>query len=295
LDLRNADISDVLEIVATSIESANYYKLNGSLIQVDAVRSGELTTQWSNHVTNDASIDIYIAEYNRLHSRQIRVMAKNIVGDDLIILLRLEDAKPLDELTASNLKSVIVDYADRFHLTISPKRMVIGNNTTEHIKMFINKGMIMQDVMLTWKNSERDTFRKNSFMERVNLMYDLATTMGSRFTDMDLVMNEMFNDYSYIDGLNRGSFTFLPTPKLFMGNGSPEVLLGAFELRNFARRVRIVNEPLFDLMSDLCTTLLYSGGKQTFIDSVKSSLIKDNKREVGEEWALDRDWETTSI
>jgi RNA-directed RNA polymerase len=273
VDLRYATESTVLNLVSESTASEHFYKIGDDIVRAGAVRSGQIDTTGSNHVTNDASSDVYIKAYNALHAIKIKLVSKNVVGDDLVMVCKRCDGMPLDQKVAEDIKQVIIDFSSKFHLTISPKRMVIGNNTTEHIKMFVHKGRVMQDVMLTWKNGERDTFRKNNFMERVNFLYDMVTTMGSRFTDLDYLIAEMFKDFNYIDGLNRGVFTFLPTPLVFMGGGGPEVLLRAFELRNFARRLRIVDNELFYTISKLCATMLSGRGKADFINTVKKQLI----------------------
>lgn len=259
-------------IQAESYRRPLRYKANKIIADAAGVKSGELTTQLRNTATNKAHTDEVIMKFNNKSIRKIRIKSENIIGDDKNIVFAMDDGKPLTEEVAKLLVSVARDVANENHMELSAKRTVVGNIVTEHIKIFVARGYIMQDVFLDSFASEKNSFRGMSYVDRLNTIYDIFMTMLIRSAQSPSLMELMINDMYMLDGLKSGRVTFIPTIGVLFGLGGPEILLGAPEIRGMARFVHRFDVEYFNVISDLYSTLREnSGGKKFASDLTNES------------------------
>ncbi|AAQ83562.1 VP1 [Liao ning virus] len=262
------------------IQSESYrrplkYKSKGIIAEASGVKSGELTTQLRNTATNKGHTDEVLIKFNQLSRRKIRIKSENIIGDDKNIVFSLEDGRPLDSTTAKLLIEVARDVAQENHMELSAKRTVVGNCVTEHIKIFVARGFIMQDVFLDSFASEKNSLRAMSYADRLNTIYDIFMTMLIRFAQAKPLMDLMVNDMCLMDGLKSGRVTFIPTLGTLFAIGGPEMLVGAPEIRGMARFMHRFDNEYFSVMNDLYATLRDNSGGKKFIDDLTGSATDD--------------------
>ncbi|AAT11887.1 RNA-dependent RNA polymerase [Eriocheir sinensis reovirus] len=285
-NLLELPMSSILYLWSESIKSSYKYKIDHSTVAVDAVRSGELTTQFSNHVTNLAALRQYHETYNRTKVpqgfRPIEVAQINIVGDDVNVILRTADRKPFTLRDMEGYHNHTFEKAAEYEFSISKKRSMMSNVATEHIKQYFKMGDILLDVMLSSMTSERNTFREQGYMNGINLLYDIAVTIMARYAQNDKLFEDMMANLPFMEGVvyRHGSqkYHFHPSPCHLLGSGSPEILPSAIDLRTFARVITVLGDyesDLYEAMSSLNATLLSTSGTTQFESQVRKHLSEE--------------------
>lgn len=272
-DLRLTSMHEKLRVQAESYSRPLFYKSNGVIAAADGVKSGELTTQLRNTITNQAHTEAMLVRYNALENRNVELVSENIIGDDKVMVLRMSDGRPYDNNVGSKLISVATSVAEENHMQLSSKRTVCGNNAVEHIKIFVAGGYIMQDVFLDSVTSEKNTFRGMSYIERLTTIYDIYMTMLIRFAQCDDLMKMMKQDLLLMDGIKAGIYTFMPTVKMLAAIGGPEMLFTAPEIRGMGRFMQRNNTDSYDIINQLYATMKSRGGVDRFMTSVIDKVI----------------------
>nr|UBN09121.1 putative RNA-dependent RNA polymerase [Callinectes sapidus reovirus 2] len=282
-NLLDLPMASILYLWSKSIQSHYRYKIDHTIVSVDAVRSGELTTQFSNHVTNLAALRKYHETYNTIKVpqgyRPIEMAQINIVGDDVNVILRTTDRKPFTLKDMQAYHDHTFDKASEYEFSISKKRSMMSNVVTEHIKQYFKMGDILLDVMLSSMTSERNTFREQGYMNGVNLLYDIAVTIMARYAQNDRLFDDIVSNLPFMEGVTyrhgTQKYHFHPTPCHLLGSGSPEILPSAIDLRTFARVITVLGDyesDLYDVMSSLNATLLSTSGTTQFESQVRKIL-----------------------
>uniref|UniRef100_A0A2V0RI23 RdRp n=1 Tax=viral metagenome TaxID=1070528 RepID=A0A2V0RI23_9ZZZZ len=285
-NLLKASMRDVLFLWSESVKSSYRYKIDHSVVLVDAVRSGELTTQFSNHVTNLAALRKYHESYNLVKVpkgyKPIEMAQVNVFGDDLNVVLRTRDRKPFTLADMEGYHDHTFEKAAEYEFSISKKRSMMSNVITEHIKQYFKMGDVILDVMLSSMTSERNTFREQGYMNGINLIYDIGVTIMARYAQNDKVFEDIIASMPFLEGVvyrhGTQKYHFHPTPMHLLGSGSPEILPSAIDLRTFARIITTLGEhesDVYDLMSSLNATLLSSAGASQFETQVRRILMDE--------------------
>lgn len=281
-DLRKTSLHEKLRVQAESYSRPLFYKSNNVIAAADGVKSGELTTQLRNTVTNQAHTALTLLRYNKLDNRNIELISENIIGDDKVMVLRMIDGMPYDNDVGKKLIEVATAVASENHMQLSPKRTVCGNNIVEHIKIFVAGGYIMQDVFLDSVTSEKNTFRGMSYIERLTTIYDIYMTMLIRFAQCEPLMEMLKRDIIIMDGIKSGNYTFIPTVKMLAAVGGPEMSFRAPEIRGMGRFFHVYNQPRYEVINKLYATMKSRKGTEKFLRTVMTEISK--KKMVSEVW-----------
>ena len=256
------------------------YKSSGAVARADGVRSGMLATQLSNHETNVAQSDIFVHNYNAQSSDKVKHFYQSIVGDDIQDGYKMIDGQNFTRAIGKKMIDALIEHAENIKLVISGKRTIASSVTTENIKMYVAHGYMIQDIMLDWKTSEKNTFIKQTFLDKVTSAYDIAMTMGVRMCNLDKLMNELLFDYCFFNGVRAGDITIIPSSMIWACNGGPEILLTAPEIRNYGMILRQFMPEKFTYLSRLNLTIRSNVGKEKY----SRQMLRQNPGMASEYW-----------
>nr|WFJ61558.1 VP1 [Kadipiro virus] len=290
VDLTKVSPNKFCDITAKNYETPLEYESMGIVAEAAGVKSGELTTQLRNTDPNKAHTTLTFRRYNAKYTRKMDLIHENIVGDDKYIILVMTDGKPVTELDLKRFIDCAVDVAAENHLVISGKRSVAGNIKGEHIKIWVIKGYITQDVFLDSLVSEKNSFREMKYVDKLTTIYDIFMSMLTRFATTGPLMELFIRDIILIEGVKMGYLNFIPTVKLISAIGGPEMCPSAPELRGMARYMHDYDKDKFDTINRLFATLRERNGTEAFrrqiLRQVREDEILRNEPLVSPLWRI---------
>lgn len=283
VNILSASAKSLFEIQAKAFDTPMLYKSSGVTAYADGVKSGELSTQLRNTFTNKPHTDMMIDRYNiTSNTRKVDLVHENIIGDDKYIVLRMRDGNPLDLGSCKSIINTAALIAEENHMKISVKRSVVGNNVAEHIKLYSAGGWLIQDVFLDSFTSEKNTFGKLTYAERLTVLYDIYMTMLIRFADVEHIMPLFTLDLAAMAGIKSGDAVFTPNISVIAAVGGPEILMGAPEIRGLGRYAfqdfygcPASDRSWYKGICQLYNTLISGGGRQIFNRIMKRKLQED--------------------
>uniref|UniRef100_A0A2V0R901 RdRp n=1 Tax=viral metagenome TaxID=1070528 RepID=A0A2V0R901_9ZZZZ len=277
VDLLKVSQHKLFMILADAYEKPMLYEGQGIVAEAAGVKSGELSTQLRNTITNMAHSELVLTRYNANAKRHIRMVHENIVGDDKYGVFRMVDKQPIDEESARRIVEVARDIAEENHMVLSTKRTVIGNKVGEHIKIWVARGYLTQDVFLDSFVSEKNSFREMSYLDRMTTLYDIFMTMLTRFADVTHLMPLFMEDLISLEGVRSGDLHFIPTIACISAIGGPEMVMSAPEIRGMARYMHKFDvADNFKTINDLVVTLREKGGSEGFKRQILSEIGSDS-------------------
>jgi len=275
VDLTKVSPNKFCDITAKNYETPLEYEGSGIVAEAAGVKSGELTTQLRNTDPNKAHTTLTIKKYNSKFTRKIDLVHENIVGDDKYIILVMTDGKPFTEIDLKRFIDCAVDVAAENHLVISSKRSVAGNIKGEHIKIWVIKGYITQDVFLDSLVSEKNSFREMKYVDKLTTIYDIFMSMLTRFATTKPLIELFIKDIILIEGVKMGYLNFIPTVKLISAVGGPEMCPSAPEIRGMARYMHDYDKDKFDTINRLFATLRENNGTEAFKKQILRQVRED--------------------